>query len=280
MDVMYGPFSAAYPGNSAGAVVDYVTRMPSKFEAHASMGFSSQPNDLYSTHRTFNSWNSSASLGSRSGDWSFWINLNHTDSQGQPQTFATVLQAAGQPGTAGTPVTGAVPGLNTTNTPWYILGTGTQYHTQQDHAKIKLAYDISPTLRASYTLGWWQNSSQGRPQSYLTGPDGLTGTVKITPTPQDAAAAFQGYADARTAGHEFNSVSILPDELCGYSGQKLMGVLADKPGSGNDYVDRIVHVWTNNGDYLIALQLQGPAGSKGIDAAKPVLLGDFGIRLG
>ncbi len=114
----------------------------------------------------------------------------------------------------------------------------------------------------------------------LTGPDGLTGTVRITPTTQDAAAAFQQYADARTAGHEFNSVSVLPDELCGYSGQKLMGVLADKPGSGSDYVDRIVHIWTNNGDYLVALQLQGPAGSKGIDAAKPVLLGDFGIRMG
>jgi hypothetical protein len=114
----------------------------------------------------------------------------------------------------------------------------------------------------------------------LTGPDGITGTVKISPTTLDAGAAFQQYADARTAGHEFNSVSILPDELCGYSGQKLMGVLAEKPGSGSDYVDRIVHVWTNNGDYLIALQLQGPAGSKGIDAAKPVLLGDFGIRMG
>lgn len=114
----------------------------------------------------------------------------------------------------------------------------------------------------------------------LTGPDGLTGTVKISPTRLDAGAAFQQYADARTAGHEFNSVSILPAELCGYSGQKLMGVLGDKPGSGSDYVDRVVHVWTNSGDYLIALQLQGPAGSKGLDAAKPVLLGDFGIRLG
>lgn len=125
---------------------------------------------------------------------------------------------------------------------------------------------------------------QGAPPSgdvalNLTGPDGLTGTVKITPTRQDAASAFREYADTRTAGHEYNSVSILPDELCGYSGQKLMGVLADKPGSGDDYVDRIVHVWTNTGDYLIALQLQGPTGSKGIDAAKPVLLGDFGIRM-
>jgi len=167
VDVMYGPFSAAYPGNSAGAVVDYVTRMPTELEAHVSAGFSSQPYDLYNTHDTFNSWQTSASLGSKSGDWSWWIDLNRTDSQGQPQTFTTATVASGVPGGGGVPVTGYVPGLNTTNQPWYILGTGSQFHTVQDHAKLKLAYDFSGTVRATYTLGWWQNSSEARSQSYL-----------------------------------------------------------------------------------------------------------------
>lgn len=210
VDVMYGPFSAAYPGNSAGAVVDYVTRMPDKLEAHASAGFSSQPNDLYSTHRSFNSWNSSASLGSKSGDWSFWLNLHHTDSQGQPLTFTTVTQAAGMPGGAGLPVTGAVPGLNTTNTPWYILGAGTQYRTRQDHAKLKLAYDITPTLRASYTLGWWQNSARGRSQSYLSGPDGqpvYSGPISIGgKTYTLAPTAFPSSNDSQT--HTMHGISL------------------------------------------------------------------------
>ena len=175
VDVMYGPFSAAYPGNSAGAVVDYVTRMPDKLEAHEAAGYSSQPNsNVLGSSGHYSSWNSSASIGSRSGPWSFWINLNHTDSHSQPLTFPFVLQSAGSASGTGTPVTGAMAGLNTTNTPWYILGAGTQYHTQQDHAKIKLAYDITPTLRASYTLGWWQNSAKGRAESYLKGPDGQT----------------------------------------------------------------------------------------------------------
>jgi len=182
VDVMYGPFSAAYPGNSAGAVVDYVTRMPTQLEAHVKAGFSSQPFDLYNTHQTFNSWQTSASIGSKSGDWSWWIDLNRTDSQGQPLTFTTATVASGTPGRAGTPVTGWVPGLNTTNTPWYILGTGTQYHAVQDHAKLKLAYDFSPTLRAAYTLGWWQNSSEGRPETYLSNAAGqpvYSGLVNI-----------------------------------------------------------------------------------------------------
>ena len=37
VDVLYGPFSAAFSGNSAGAVVDYVTRMPKAFEAHVKL---------------------------------------------------------------------------------------------------------------------------------------------------------------------------------------------------------------------------------------------------
>jgi iron complex outermembrane receptor protein len=172
VDVMYGPFSAAYPGNSAGAVVDYVTRMPSQLEAHVSTGFQSQPNSLYNTHQTFNSWQGSASLGSRSGDWSWWIDVSRGDSESQPLTFTTATVASGTPGRAGTPVTGYVLGLNTTNTPWYILGTGTQYHTIQDHAKLKLAYDFSPTVTATYTLGWWQNTSEGRPATYLSNAAG------------------------------------------------------------------------------------------------------------
>ncbi|VTU20401.1 enterobactin receptor protein [Variovorax sp. PBS-H4] len=193
VDVMYGPFSAAYPGNSAGAVVDYVTRMPTRLEAHVKAGYFSQPFDLYNTHRTFDGWQTSASLGSRSGDWSWWIDINRTDSRGQPLTFATATVASGVPGLAGTPVAGAVVGLNTTNTPWYILGTGTAYRTVQDHAKLKLAYDFSPTVRATYTLGWWQNSADGRPDSYLANAAGqpvFNGSISI---------AGRGYTLAPTA---------------------------------------------------------------------------------
>lgn len=76
----------------------------------------------------------------------------------------------------------------------------------------------------------------------LTGPDGRTGTVTITPTTLDAAAAFQAYGDDRTKGSEISSLSVLPGDLCGYSGQELMGMLADKPGQGVEFADRVVHV--------------------------------------
>ena len=175
VDVLYGPFSAAYAGNSVGAVVDYVTRLPKQFEAHARIGTFTQQFDLYNTHDTYNGWQASASLGDRAGDWSWWVNVNRLDSEGQPLVFATRLTSTGVPPVAtDVPVTGAVLDKNRSNQPWYLLGTTTQYHTVQDHAKAKLPYDFSPTLRANLTLGYWHNDGQSNVASYLRNTAGET----------------------------------------------------------------------------------------------------------
>jgi len=182
VDVMYGPFSAAYSGNSVGAIVDFVTRMPNKLEAHAKASYVVQPFELYSTDETYKAHQESASIGDRFGDFSFWFNFNHLNSHGQPLTFPT--KNVGNTALTGgeTSVTGAVAGLNRSNVPWYIIGTASEYTTIQDHAKLKLAYDITPRLRASYLLGYWQNDSENRPHSYLKDTNGDTvysGNVNI-----------------------------------------------------------------------------------------------------
>ena len=195
VDVMYGPFSAAYPGNSVGAVVDYVTRMPTQLQAIARIGIAHQPNDLYGLSNTYQARQASASMGSKSGDWAWFVNLNRSDSNGQPQTFATRLKSAGVVNTAGTPVSGAVLDANNANQSWFNLGTGTQYHTIQDHAKVKLAYDITPTLRAHYTLASWSNTSEGRGQSYLKDANGNTvssGAININGLAFTGANALTG----------------------------------------------------------------------------------------
>jgi iron complex outermembrane receptor protein len=176
VDVMYGPFSAAYPGNSVGAVVVYTTRMPTAFEVNARAGFTSQPFDLYNTHSTYRAWETSASVGDRSGNLAWRLDFSHADSHGQPLTFTTRLVSSGTVGSNGKAVSGAVLDANNAGAPWYILGTGTEYQTQQDHLKAKLAYDITPTVRASYTFGLWNNRSENRPTSYLKDINGATVT--------------------------------------------------------------------------------------------------------
>ncbi len=176
VDVMYGPFSAAYPGNSVGAVVDYVTRMPTQFEAYVKATAFNQDFKIYNTNQHFGGSNASASLGSKSGDWSYWLTMSHTDSSGQPMVFSAVAPTActtlvcgtGGVGGTSTRVNGIFDAYGTDGKRKDILGTTTQYHTEQDQAKLKVAYDVSSTLRVSYVLGAWDNTSRGTPDSYLT----------------------------------------------------------------------------------------------------------------
>ncbi len=181
VDVMYGPYSAAYPGNSVGAVVDYVTRMPKSFEGTAGASVFRNNFKLYGTDASYGGQQANASLGNRSGDWSWRLSLSHTDSTGQPLVFATTpVTTTG--GAGSIPVTGAVRAPNVTNADTWVWGTNTQYRTRQDQAKLRLAYDISPTLRASYTLGVWMNDAEGNPQTYLRDASGnpvYSGAVQV-----------------------------------------------------------------------------------------------------
>lgn len=177
VDVLYGPFSAAYPGNSVGAVVDFQTRMPTTFEAHAKLSAYGQGYRQYATDSRYTGRQGSVAIGDRAGAWSWWLDLSRLDSNGQPIAFANKLVSAGATPTAdrpGVPVTGAIAERNPSNRDWLILGATNQVHTVQDHAKAKLTYDFSPVLRASYTLGWWRNEALRTADSYLRDASGKT----------------------------------------------------------------------------------------------------------
>lgn len=167
VDILYGPFSAAYAGNSMGGVINITTRMPEKFEAGADAQASWQTFNLYGTKDTYQSQRYSGYLGHRYNDLSFRFDYNHLDSHSQPITFATALVSSGVVGSGGTHVTGAFAGANPTNAAIQTLGAGNINHTVQDNFKWKLAYDITPSIRLAYTLGLWLNDAQASAQSYL-----------------------------------------------------------------------------------------------------------------
>lgn len=184
VDVLYGPFSAAYSGNSVGAVVDYLTKMPTKFEAHAKIGFFGQHANPLGSDGQYSGNQSSASLGNKNGDWSWFINFNQLKNSGQPLVFANKLVSSSVAPAASTPVvTGALTGINNSqNQPWVVVGSTTQFDTEQQHIKAKLAYDFSSTVRASYTLGWWGNTATSNGQTYLRNAAGApvySGPVNI-----------------------------------------------------------------------------------------------------
>ena len=142
VDVLYGPFAAAYPGNSIGAVVNFTTRMPDHLEASLTTTGSLQSFDKYGTKDTFPMDEIAGVIGDRIGPWSFWLSENHSDSRGQPLTFVTATQPAAN-SAAGTPVTGAYTDANRLGAPIVVMGGSGFEHQAQDNAKLKLAYDFT-----------------------------------------------------------------------------------------------------------------------------------------
>lgn len=137
----------------------------------------------------------------------------------------------------------------------------------------------APTATVGVPDGWSMSSGGGDPEgARLQGPDGMWATVTISPTPLEPAEAFREYEDNRTAGASISTLSLLPAELCGYSGQRLIGILSDGAETV-EYEDRIVHVPGPTQDYLIAVRVEAPSGTTGFDEAASELTEDFGIGL-
>lgn len=199
VDFFFGPYSAEYPGNSIGTTVFMTTRMPEKFEGDVKVQGFSENFDQYKTHDTYTGSNLNALLGSRVGDLSWLAGFNHLHSHGHPMSFSQVsgtkdpygrsCATIGAGCTGATPVvTGAVTDTGPFGASRTLIGATSIDTTTQDSFKIKLAYDITPTLRALYVLGFWQNDSYNGIQSYISDASGnpvsktASGFVKLNGT--------------------------------------------------------------------------------------------------
>jgi iron complex outermembrane recepter protein len=161
VDFINGPYAAMYPGNSMGGVLLVTTKMPDKFEADIKQTVSVQPWHQYDTRNTYADTVTSAFVGNRNGRLSWFVAANFLDGFQQPLTYTTV--AAPPAGTSGT-----IAALNKQGLVADVVGTGALIHTQQTSANFKAAYDLLPTVQATYSLGVWNNVQTSNPQSYLT----------------------------------------------------------------------------------------------------------------
>ena len=161
IDFLDGPFAAAYPGNSIGGVLLITSKMPNHAFATAKETVSIMPWNQYGTKDTYTSSQTSASAGDRKGALSWLLSVNYQDSYQQPLTYTTNATIP-----AGT--TGVFPALNKQGLPANVVGTGALAHSQQTSANLRLAYDVTPLVQATYSLGIWNNHQTSNPQTYLT----------------------------------------------------------------------------------------------------------------
>ncbi|MDB5698018.1 MAG: putative TonB-dependent siderophore receptor, partial [Alphaproteobacteria bacterium] len=166
VDVLYGPFSAAYPGNSIGAVVNFTTRLPDGPTGSLSAGASVQKFSQYATSGTYPATQLSATAGDRHGALAWFVSANHVTSQSQPLAYVTVAKPSAT-SAAGVPATGAVETLNRAGAPIFVIGAGAFEHQQQDNFKLKLGLDVAPGLRLTYRGGLFLNDTDAEARTYL-----------------------------------------------------------------------------------------------------------------
>jgi iron complex outermembrane recepter protein len=143
VDVIYGPFSALYPGNSYGGIVTFSTRML----------ISSRPTWRRSGLRSILIFmiatvdNFSLAIGDRYNAFSFWLTYDHVTSDSQPLEYANFSPTAPYYGIQGLAVGGGVPYTfpcvkvvpGTSCGSGVVLGPDNNYTGQQDLGKLKLA---------------------------------------------------------------------------------------------------------------------------------------------
>jgi iron complex outermembrane recepter protein len=167
VDYLSGPFAAAYPGNSIGGVLLITSKMPDKPFAVAKETVSVMPWNQYGTRDTYVTSQTSTAAGSRDGKLSWLISANYLDSSQQPLTYTTFGATIANP--TGTPpgTTGTFPALTKQGVIANVVGTGALAHSQQESGNLRLAYDLSPLVQATYSFGVWNNHQVSDPQTYL-----------------------------------------------------------------------------------------------------------------
>jgi iron complex outermembrane recepter protein len=181
VSILYGPFSAQYAGNSLGGVISLNTRMPTQFEAHASAQVFAQNFDLYGTDETFQGNHQTFSVGDKINDLSFFASIDRLESRSQPMQFANAI-ANGTAAGARTVVTGGFRDQDQSGNNRVIFGATGIDKSEQVNAKVKLAYDITPEIKAAYTLGVWDLDSRVDVDSYIkdaAGNDVYNGRVTL-----------------------------------------------------------------------------------------------------
>lgn len=160
IDFLYGPFAAAYPGNSMGGVLLITTRMPDKFVADINQTETFQTFSLYGTNDTYRTDQTSVVLGNKNGDVSWLITDNFQNSYSQPLSFITN-------GLMPANTTGTYLAQNKLGAAANVVGAGGLLHSQMNNTSAKVAWDITPEVKATYQGVFWMNDTDSNVQTYL-----------------------------------------------------------------------------------------------------------------
>ncbi len=139
VEVLYGPFSAEFSGNSMGGVVLIESAIPQQREFHFDSSYFSQNFNAYGFDDTVTGHKAFFSYGDKFGDTSVYFSYNRLDSESQPQTFYF-----GGSTSSATPtnVTGGIVGNDERSVSRLWFGDTGMQDTLTDNYKLKIGQDF------------------------------------------------------------------------------------------------------------------------------------------
>jgi iron complex outermembrane recepter protein len=177
VDVLYGPYSAIYPGNSIGTTVAVRTRRPDDLQLSLRTTAFSERFSEYGLKDDYSGHQLSAFFGDRfdSGAW-LTLSANRQDSTSHPMQYFTVSSnAAGQfpvPQSASTtPI--AVTGVRFDTDPLgnrravFGANAGAIDHTIQQQWKLRGGYAVTDSLEAEGFIAGWSNDSDNGNRTFM-----------------------------------------------------------------------------------------------------------------
>ena len=157
IDFLNGPFSAAYPGNSIGGVLLITSKMPDKPFAVAKETVSVMPWNQYGTKDTYVTSQTSAAAGNRDGRLSWLVTANYLDSYQQPLTYVDQRRDHCEPERNSSGDDGNVSGAQQAGCDSQRRGRRYACPLAANCGQLRLAYDVTPLVQATYSFGIWNN---------------------------------------------------------------------------------------------------------------------------
>ncbi len=191
VDILSGPFSAEYSGNSMGGVININTLLPQKREVYTEATYILQPYEYQGTTKNLQGFKTFGSYGDKFGDFSSYFSYNHLENEGQPMTTYNSSNSAGANGgpllpytTGGGVVNGAYMEQNPkaigtqanqggyAGQPRISYGDAGITHSVDNLYKWKGGYAITPKLDALFTTAFEELDINSTGQTYLTNAAG------------------------------------------------------------------------------------------------------------
>ncbi|NJS13997.1 MAG: TonB-dependent receptor plug domain-containing protein [Sphingopyxis sp.] len=207
-DIVYGPYSSRYTGNSMGGIINISTREPKGTEAFVTTQGFIQPYKQYGTDTSYTGYSAEAGIGwkQKDGPLSVRLTTRYFRNDGHPQSWYFLTPATGT--APGTSVTGAVidPDVLTrvagTGDPAPIFAAQSPAATTQSQTKLKLGYDDGRLKAQALFIYWYNLDRQYAPETYLRDANGapvFEGRVTTLGRTWNAAGANL----SRTARNEY-----------------------------------------------------------------------------